>query len=216
MNMTAVAHHLPDEFLLDDAAGAASAPIALVTATHLSLCPACRRHHGRLEAIGGAMLERIEPVALAPGALDHALARLDQKAPRAAPVTGPANLPEPLWRYVQGDLAALKWRERVRGVAEARLDCAGGGFKASLLRIAAGRAIARHTHNGDKITLVLEGAFSDAKGRYARGDVCFADPTIEHEPVADRGSDCLCLIITQGPIKLTGKVLRVLNPFLKG
>lgn len=215
--MTDVHFHLPDELLLDNAAGSAPAPVALMAATHLSLCPICRKHHGRLEAIGGGLLERIQPAQMAPDALARALARLDESAPPATtPLTGPAILPRPLWHYVTGDLDKLPWRDQARGVAEVELNCSGGGFKASLLRIAAGRAIPRHTHRGEEITLVLEGAFADASGHYARGDVCFADPSIEHSPVADRGPDCLCLVVTQGPIKLTGPLLRFLNPLLKG
>lgn len=215
--MTAVSFHLPDELLLDDASGAAPAPIALMAATHRSLCPVCRKVHRGFEAIGGGLLEQIEPAQMAPDALDRALARLDEQQPApAARRSGPSVLPRPIWHYVNGDLAALAWREQARGVAEASLNCSGGGFKASLLRIAAGRAIPRHTHRGDEITLVLDGAFADANGHYARGDVCFADPSIEHSPVADSGPDCLCLVVTQGPIKLTGPLLRFLNPFLKG
>lgn len=215
--MTAVTFHLPDELLLDDASGAAPPPIALMAATHRALCTVCNKVHRGFEALGGGLLERIEPAQMAQDALERALARLDEPVPaRPAPLKGPSILPRPLWRYVTGDLTALPWRDQARGVAEAALDCAGGGFKASLLRIAAGRAIPRHTHRGDEITLVLDGAFADANGHYVRGDVCFADPSIEHSPVADSGPECLCLVVTQGPIKLTGPLLRFLNPFLKG
>jgi putative transcriptional regulator len=64
------------------------------------------------------------------------------------------------------------------------------------------------------MTLVLDGAFDDQAGHYGRGDVCVADDRIEHQPVAAAGRDCLCLVVASSPIRLTGPLMRLLNPFL--
>jgi putative transcriptional regulator len=85
----------------------------------------------------------------------------------------------------------------------------------SLLRIAAGKSIPQHTHEGDELLLVLSGSFEDGRAGYARGDVCAADASVDHAPVADRATDCLCLHVANAPIKLTGPFGRLLNPLLK-
>lgn len=211
-------HPISDEFLLDHASGAASAPVSLLVASHLTLNPEARRSYRRFEALGGVMLERIEPAATSPDALARMMARLDTAEPKAAaPVeTGIiAGLPAPLGRYVSGGVASLPWRQVTRGVEEAALPVTGkGGERATLLRIAAGRAIPKHTHRGLEMTLVLDGAFSDEAGQYGSGDVCVADGKIEHQPIAGLAQDCLCLVVASSPIRLTGPLMRLLNPFL--
>ena len=64
--------------------------------------------------------------------------------------------------------------------------------------------VPQHTHEGSELTLVLEGAFRDKTGRYARGDLALADGSIEHRPVAEPGEDCMCLTVTDAPLRLTG------------
>lgn len=64
--------------------------------------------------------------------------------------------------------------------------------------------------------MVLDDAFNDETGRYARGDIEVSDDAITDRPVADADRDCLCLIVTEGPIRLTDLVGRLINPFLRG
>jgi putative transcriptional regulator len=210
---------IADEWLVDHAAGAAPEPVAALVAAHLSLCPASRATLARLDAVGGALLERLEPAPLAAGALDAMLARLEAPAASraAAPAAAPHPvLPEALIPYAGRDLEALPWTRVVKGVEEAILPAGGtAAHRMSLLRIVAGRAIPAHTHYGDELLLVLQGAFEDGHGHYARGDVCASDEAVTHAPMADRGADCLCLAVTTGPIRLTGGWGRLLNPFLR-
>jgi putative transcriptional regulator len=219
-------HIATDEFLLDHAVGASSPPVGLLLATHIALNPAARRRYRDFETLGGAMLDRIDPVAVAPDAFERLMARIDAPRGRPDPMMAPApavegtggdvaELPAPLRGHVAGGIDALPWRQVTRGVHEAALPLAGrGGERATLLRIAAGRAIPRHTHRGNEMTLVLDGDFADEGGHYGRGDLSITDPTIEHQPVAGQGRDCLCLVVTSAPIRLTGPLMRLLNPFL--
>jgi putative transcriptional regulator len=64
------------------------------------------------------------------------------------------------------------------------------------------------------MTLVLDGAFADENGRYARGDACVTDETVTHRPEAERARDCVCLLVSEGPIRLTGRFMRLLNPLM--
>jgi putative transcriptional regulator len=220
-------HHLSDELLLDHAAGSLPEPVALLVATHLALCPSCRNQEAKLEAVGGAMLDDIEPEPMDGGGLDALFARIEAGA--GAPQEGEAEaaaaikpvssdttptLPRPLRDYVGGEVDALAWRRRGK-LSEARLMPGARGGTVKLLRIPAGAMMPAHTHRGTELTLVLEGGFSDEHGHYLRGDVAIADDEVTHRPRADDDGDCLCLAVTEAPVRLAGPVARLLNPFLR-
>ena len=85
---------------------------------------------------------------------------------------------------------------------------------ARLLRIPAGRPVPEHTHGGLELTLVLSGAFSDSVGRYGPGDFQEADENLEHQPHAEAGADCICLAITDAPLRFKSLAARIVQPFL--
>jgi len=78
-----ITHHPGDELLLAYAHGASNEPVALLVATHLSVCELCRRNVRDMEAMGGAMLSSVEPVAISEHALRAVLSRLEEKAPES-------------------------------------------------------------------------------------------------------------------------------------
>jgi len=213
--MAVPTHHPSGELLLEYACGAQREPVALLIATHLALCPPCRSECRDLEAIGGALLEEIGPDPVPEGSFARLLAGLDAPrdpvapAPRAQP-DAPAPLPEPLRGYVGGSLDRLSWR-RLGPIAEARLLPRSAGFTTRLVRLRAGAAAPRHTHGGSELTLVVEGGFTDPSGHYLRGDVAHAGGDVDHRPVADADGDCLCLVVTDAPLRLTGRIGRLFN-----
>jgi len=215
--------HVSEEHLMDYAAGTASEPVSLLVATHLALCPECRAKVTDYERIGGAMLADSKPADLTDAALDAVMARLDE-APADLPAHKPAVhydeptrriLPEPLRSYLGDNLSALPWRNVTRSLQEIELPIGDSGYRTRLLRIKAGQAMPEHTHGGSEMTLVLAGGFSDATGHYGRGDVSIADDELVHTPVADAGEDCICLAVTDAPLKLTGPVGRIINLFMR-
>ncbi|HEX7777267.1 MAG TPA: histidine kinase, partial [Parvibaculum sp.] len=72
-----VMHRLGSEWIVDYAAGTLSEGAALMVASHLSFLPEARAELAAAEAIGGTLLDGIEPEAVAPDALDRLMARLD-------------------------------------------------------------------------------------------------------------------------------------------
>ena len=113
-------HHLPDELLLDHAAGSLPEPVALLVATHLAMCPACRESEARLEAVGGALLDEITPEPIEGGGVDALFARIEAGTPEASDAKDAAveaakpdssdvvpALPRPLRDYVAG--ASTPW-----------------------------------------------------------------------------------------------------------
>jgi putative transcriptional regulator len=216
------AHHPPEDLLLDYAAGSVAEPAALVVATHLALCPACRRRVRGLEAIGGALLEDLpaaEPARASAGAT--LLARLDEPEP-AAPVAPALDaetrrlVPAPLCAYLGTSLKDLAWRRLTRGLAVHDLEPARAGFQTRLLRVRPGAALPRHSHGGIESVLVLDGGFRDEHGHYARGDLAMSDARVVHRPVADPDGDCLCLVVIEGGVRFAGPLGRVLNLFTRG
>ncbi|GAB4135863.1 MAG: ChrR family anti-sigma-E factor [Rhodothalassiaceae bacterium] len=214
---------LSDSLLADYASGAMPAPVALALATHVSLNDAARHAYRDATMLGGALLERLEGLEMTDGALDETLARLDREGDEEAGMVGTAFdaetralVPEPLRAYLPASLRDLEWRQVVAGVEEFRLSPAPRGYKIALLRIAPGRAMPRHSHRGIEYTVVLDGAYDDKGGiRLERGDLCEATPEDRHQPVADPEKGCLCLIVLDAPLRLSGLVGALINPFLR-
>ncbi|MBI1775246.1 MAG: cupin domain-containing protein [Proteobacteria bacterium] len=212
-------HHVASELLVEYAAGALPEAEALVVATHLALCPACRAEVAGYEEVGGALLDRLEPAPVDADALDRLLGCLDESQPAAKPLPIPSRppvLPEPLRSYLGCDLGQVAWRRLARGIEEYELPLADAtGSRTVLLRVKSGRALPWHTHEGQELTLVLAGGFTDGDEHFRRGDVDWADPTVNHRPLADPGEDCICLATTHGRLRLTGLIGRMANLFIR-
>lgn len=204
------------------AAGSLSHPAALVVATHLALCPLCRAEVGRFEAVGGQLLDEVDPAEIGDAALDQVLAKLNGREPppdaRRPDRSGPApreGIPQPLRDYLGAPLDEMKWSLLLPRVREIKLPCSEAGARLSMLKIKAGGSIPRHTHTGAEYTLVLTGAFADSTGAYNRGDFAFADEALNHQPIAAASEDCICLALSEAPMRFTGPFGRLLNPLLK-
>jgi len=211
-----IRHHLSDALLTGYAAGTLPEAFSLLVAAHVSLCDECRARLAALDAVGGALLDRQEAVPMAEGALTATLARISGTRPEARPMSRPQPglFPEPLRAYVGGDAEAVRWRPVGGGVRQAILPTASGA-SARLLYIPAGTAVPDHGHHGTELTLVLQGAFRDETDRFARGDVETADEALEHTPIAEAGDPCICLAVTDAPLRFNGLIPRMLQPFLK-
>lgn len=220
MKSAPVSHHPSPEVLLAYAAGALSEGVALTIACHASICRECRQEVVHLNAVGGEMMTEVSPAALGTEALDRVLARLDEPVPPApfAPPLDPETrsvVPRPLQRYLGGSLGALPWHRVGRMFEEVRLPLSGSGVKAALMRIKPGQMMPRHSHGGLEHTLVLAGAYQDNGVAFRRGDYSELDSNHEHQPVADPDGECLCFVVLDAPVRLSGFVGRLINPFLR-
>ncbi len=214
MTTEQINHHLTDDLLMAYSAGSLPEAFSLVVATHISLCDECRARLGSFDTVGGAMLETCGDAEMSAGALDATMARIMKGAPVQKPRSSGGVFPTPLQNYIGGDLDAVKWRPVGMGVRQAILPTSDDA-SVRLLYIPAGCAVPDHGHRGTELTLVLQGAFVDEDGRFARGDVEVANEELEHTPVADIGEDCICLAATDAPLKFRGLVPRLAQPFLK-
>jgi putative transcriptional regulator len=78
-----------------------------------------------------------------------------------------------------------------------------------LIKVAPGLALPDHGHWGSEITLVLQGAFTDGFGTYEVGDVVEVGEGVEHAPIAAEGTECICLIASEGPMRFHGLLARI-------
>ncbi|MGR3501780.1 ChrR family anti-sigma-E factor [Pseudaestuariivita sp.] len=214
---TKITHHIPPALLMAYSAGTLPEAFSLVVATHISICDRCRAELATYDTVGGALLDTL-PCAVDAPDFAATLSRIADTPTMpmqvaSAPVAD-AVLPAPLTRYVGGGIDAVAWKSIGGGVRQAILDT-DKDASARLLYIPAGMAVPDHGHRGTELTLVLQGAFSDEDGTFARGDIEVADEGVDHTPVAAPGLDCICLAATDAPLKFSGLLPRLAQPFLR-
>lgn len=213
-----IKHHLPPEILMGYAAGTLPEAFNLIVAAHVSMCDSCRAEVESYNSVGGALLDAdvTNSVAMEADSFEATMARI-AGAPELVPAAKPSAkgvFPMPLQDYVGGDLETVKWRPIGMGVKQSILKTSGTA-SARLLFIPAGTAVPDHGHNGMELTMVLKGAFMDEDDYFGPGDVETADADLEHTPVADIGEDCICLAVTDAPLKFRSWLPRLAQPFLR-
>ena len=212
-------HHPSEELLLDYATGALDEGWSIALATHLALCPDCRQKVAELEAIGAAFMVTAAPTPVTK-TLHAALSSFSDGDVETG-VSVPENVgstsfifPEPLRSYIGGDLDRVPWRRLGMGVYQCVIPTGDKQSVSRLLRIPTGKPVPSHSHSGLELTLVLSGAFSDETGHYGRGDFQEADETLEHQPHAIAGEDCICLAVTDAPLRFSSLAARMAQPFI--
>ncbi len=213
-----IKHHLTDEILMGYAAGTLPEAFNLMVATHVSLCDTCRAQVAALESIGGEVLDLTADnvVSMDEGSLAATLSLIaggpveEIRMPRVKD----SILPGPLQDYVGGDLKDIQWRSVGLGVKQAILPTSKDA-SARLLFIPAGAAMPDHGHHGTEMTMVLQGAFQDEDDYFARGDVEVADSDLHHTPVADIHEDCICLAVTDAPLRFNGLLPKIAQRFVR-
>ncbi|WP_067864925.1 ChrR family anti-sigma-E factor [Neptuniibacter marinus] len=224
-----IKHHVDEATLVSYAAGSMSQAMALVTACHLSMCPQCRERLAHSEAMGGALLDALPPAKVAEDSLQKLLASIDEESDIEAMLLdrpdinrphkdySDKDIPTALGDYIGGSLANVEWKRIVPGVYFHDLPCKSErGGVSRLLRIAPGKAMLPHSHDGNELTLILQGSFSDEIGRFTVGDIADLDSEVEHQPLVDSDVDCICLIATDAPLKfstLLGKIVQPMTGF---
>ena len=211
--MTAI-HHPDPSSLMTYAAGSLPESGAMVIACHLSGCEHCRKMVSDAEEVGRALLEQLEPVPMSEGSRSQMLAMLDPFEPESSPPIfrkDAGNIPAPLQPMLGEDFRKLHWRTLAPGMKQFVIPVSAG--KLRLLKIAPGTSMPKHSHTGSELTLVLQGSYSDELGRFCAGDVADLDGDVSHQPMVDTHEDCICLIATDAPLKFTGLIPRLLQPF---
>ena len=219
-------HHLDEATLVSYAAGAMSDGLRAVAATHLEVCGHCRQQLAFAERIGGFLLSQRQPADEGSRQAQlraQMLARLDATPPTPPRLGGeddaPAEttdidlLPWPLRPYFGSSWRALRWRWTAPGVHMIRA-ARGSGDTLILLRIAPGKSMPLHSHQGTELTQILRGAYDDVLGHFGPGDVADLDNEIEHRPVTAPGAPCICVAALDAPLRFPGWLARKLQPLV--
>ena len=215
MKQDQIQHHPTDDLLMAYSAGTLPEAYSLAVAAHISMCDESRARMHAFDAVGGSMVENGDTVEMAEGSLEATLSMIDAKTPEvSAPPRNRGVLPAPVQDYIGGDLDAVKWRPVGMGVKQAILPVKGDA-NARLLYIPAGGAMPDHGHRGMELTVVFQGAYSDGHERFGPGDIEVAGEDDDHTPVADIGEDCICLTVTDAPLKFNAWLPRILQPFFR-
>ena len=218
-----IGHHPGEDMLWDYYRGALKPGLALVVRSHLELCPHCCGDIALFDAVGSALLDQVEGVAMADNALDLALARIER--PEASGVA-PAKTARKAPAFLDGvELPQALKDSRIRGrywvapgVWLARVDPPDASREAHftyLLRVPPGMAMPEHSHRGRETTVVLKGSFKDDKHRYEVGDFVCCDDHDCHSPETEADEDCICLIAHDAPIVPKTWLGKVLQPFAR-
>ena len=212
--MSEAKHHLTDALLMSYAAGTLQEGYSLVVASHVSLCDECRARLESFEAVGGSLMDETSSVDRSEDALEATMALIDAAPALQSPkIKTDRVLPGPVQEYVGGDLSDVRWRAVGGGVRQAVLKTR-DETKVRLLSIPGGVAMPDHGHRGLELTLVLKGAFRDEEDRFGPGDVEVATEHVNHTPIAEEGEDCICLAVTDAPLRFKGLIPRIAQPFL--
>jgi putative transcriptional regulator len=209
--------HLSDDLLLSYSSGNMDEASGLLVASHLALCPHCRMRNSSADSVGGYVLDTIPESDVSPYLLDAVLARVrngvSDSTPLARPISHPTFvIPEPLRGYVGGDISDLKWVRVAPRVQQIMIKTPGCPSQARLLRFQSGMSVPEHGHRGRELTLVLTGSLCDREIRLRRGDIAESDERTEHQPHAGPGEDCICLAVTDAPLRFKSVLARLLQP----
>ncbi|MAT87443.1 MAG: transcriptional regulator [Aestuariivita sp.] len=210
-----IKHHVSDDLMMAYASGNLPEAFSVAVAAHISMCDECRTAMESYDAIGGALLENQTNIGVGPDSLQRTLDKIAATEPvkkGSRPVN--SNVPAPLSDYVGFNLDSIDWQPIGMGVKQSILETSSEAT-ARLLYIPPGTAMPDHSHSGIEMTLVLKGAFADESEYFAEGDVEIADGSTNHTPVAADGSPCICLAVTEAPLKFRRFFHRVFQPLMR-
>jgi len=235
-------HFHPDiHWLTDYAAGNLPMSQALCISVHISFCSQCKKEVEQLNSLGGMMFtttnannpentsELPEPNSdISESLRSQTLSLLNNEAlmtgsPGITAVSSAndetsnteAALPRCLNKLIPNGTDQLNWRKLGTAVSVARLAAGDTEREVALHKIKAGGCVGNHDHKGREVTVVLTGSFSDQNGQYLPGDFLVKNSGESHRPIASEDADCICLSVLEAPVKFTGPIARLINPFLR-
>lgn len=212
--------HPQTEQLIEFAAGTCHTGISVAISVHLHYCAECRKRLSELESTSAVLFEHQQPVAVSDNVFASVLNEIEggkvKVQPRPAQTAKTMSpYPKALAALIPGSLEDLEWRSPMKNLKVTHLLTDESGLIVGLHHMKAGGRVPSHQHRGDEISVVLEGGFSDEMGSYGPGDFILRSEEDVHSPQADAHEDCLMLSVVSAPVKLTGALGWLINPFIK-
>lgn len=209
--MNQIQHHIDPEMLADYSNGQLDYATSLVVASHISLCDTCRAEIEAENVLGGAILQNEEAAMPSAGLEDAIMGAIHSRVEPARPkASGP--LPQPVMEALNG--AAPAWKSLGPGIKQ-HIIARDKKSSVRLIWIDGGTPVPEHSHKGQELTLVLQGAFVDETGEFNVGDVEAADHDLEHQPIAKEGEPCICLSSTSDNLIFKSFLPRLVQPIFQ-
>lgn len=220
-----VSFHPDSKFLTDFAAGSLPLSEAVCVSAHLEFCGKCRAHVQQLSDVAAQMMERLEPIVDEIDGFESLMQRIDSSdsvaiVPASSAVAGKSalgasGLPRVVEKLAGGSLQNLNWVKLGSSLRIAPMKTGCKSRQTAIYDIKAGRPMPEHEHRGEEITVLLKGSFSDAEGKYVRGDFVVRHAGERHQPTATLDTDCICLVSLEQPVKTSSWWYRLMEPFVQ-
>jgi putative transcriptional regulator len=209
-----IRHHVNDDLLMAYSTGNLPEAFSIAVAAHISMCDICRSTLESFNAVGGVILESNDSIDVPDNAFAKTMQKIKSPRPPLEATQIYSDFPAPLSDYVGFKLDDIKWQPIGMGVKQSILPTSSEA-KARLLYIPPGTEVPDHSHDGIEMTLVLDGAFADENEYFSKGDIEIADGSTNHTPVATDGRPCICLAVTEAPLKFRKVFHRLIQPLMR-
>ena len=200
-----ITHHPDISTLMCCSAGSQPEACAAVIASHLTVCPRCRAEVRRMQKIGVALFDALEPesVDVPPPVVKLRAAEADDAAKSEPCALSAGEIPQFLVSCVGPCLDMIPWKPVARGIWTHTIALSPGACgDLRLIKVEPGGAFPDHAHEGWELTLVLRGSYSDEFGTFLPGDVADLDQESRHHPVACPKAGCICLTASEHRLPL--------------
>jgi|SaaInl7_100m_RNA_FD_contig_21_1380738_length_723_multi_13_in_0_out_0_1 putative transcriptional regulator len=216
--------HPDARYLTDYAAGSLAMAPAVAVSVHLEYCAHCRQRLASLIEVGASVFQQetqdIEDVSEqdAMHGFDALLSMIDEQPEISAKpdieIDKSISESKLVSRLIDVKSNEFSWKKLTKKLAFSRLSTGDTHSEVGLYHIFAGGSIPEHKHQGEEITVVLKGTFTDADGIYQPGDFLVRQGDERHSPQAGQHEDCICLAVVDAPVQFTKGLSRLVNPFL--
>ncbi|WP_287438431.1 ChrR family anti-sigma-E factor [Reinekea sp.] len=209
--------HPSSDKLIEFSSGVGSAAMNIAVSAHLHFCKDCLRQVVEYESVAAVLFEQQAEVTMAKDGFETLMERIVRQ-PVSKPSTTrvvPSRFPPVVEKLMAHGTDALCWKKPMKNLRVSQLLTDEQGLTLGLHHMKAGCRVPQHTHRGHEISLVIEGGFSDQMGSYGVGDFITLSTEHHHSPQADADGDCWLLSVVEAPVRLTGPLGWILNPFIK-
>lgn len=224
-----IKRHPDTQWLTEYSAGSLPPSQALCVTTHLEFCPDCRLRCAEMLRLGASLFSA-EPAGVAehrtldeiwqkiqspmPFSISTRQSRVIDR-PTSFHVNYPSDFPNIIRKLIPHGTDNLHWTRLGSRLSIVTLTAADDPQREiALHKLSPGGSVANHDHHGREITVVLSGSFSDQHGQYQPGDFLVREPGDLHRPTASENRECICLSVSDAPVKFTGLLTRLLNPLI--
>ena len=223
--MTAINFHPPKEWLEQFAKAELSPSLSIMVSAHLEYCPHCRAQvaeydRQQLNDLAQASEESLEP------RLQTMLQEITEQPEASREPVDPGGLARPqtlqlngyefhLPRAMRAHSQRIGPWNRLPGRIQRAKVAQTSSTNMSFVYMDKNTQLPRHQHQGQEITLVLEGHFSDQHAHYRPGDFIVLDGKLSHQPRTDDRDHCLCLTLLDAPLRFSSGLASLLNPFAR-